>query len=75
MNKESVIVMLDCNSSMGKLFASGGGSDGSPALPAEAQTRFQLAKDSVKMLLEQKVSPEETRNSTFIFEPTRQILT
>jgi len=52
MNKEAVIVMLDCNSTMGKLFASSKNEENGAAQPAEAQTRFQLAVDSVKMLLE-----------------------
>ena len=62
MNKEAVIVMLDCNSSMGKLFASskGGNEDAEMRQPGdpipEPETRFKLAMDSVKMLLEQKVS-------------------
>ena len=46
MNKEAVIVILDCNPTMNKKFASGG----------NKQTRFQLGIDSVRMLLEQKVS-------------------
>ena len=64
--------MLDCNSTMGKLFASGksgsaNGADsemkdvqnaGVNALNQEPQTRFDLGIESVKMLLEQKVSEQ-----------------
>ena len=68
MNKEAVIVMLDCNSTMGKLFTSDNKnncSEGDTEMQQmgakntsqiEPQTRFQLGIDSVKMLLEQKVS-------------------
>ena len=48
MNKEAVIVILDCNHTMNKAFTSG----------SNKQTRFQLAIESVKMLLEQKVSKQ-----------------
>ena len=47
-----MIVMLDCNSTMGKLFASSEGGVAQTDALAEAQTRFRLALDSVKMLLE-----------------------
>jgi len=44
MNKEAVVVMLDCNSSMGKIFASKKDDDQSNAQMgdplAEPQTRF-----------------------------------
>ena len=46
MNKEAVIVILDCNPTMNKKFTAGG----------DKQTRFQLGVDSVRMLLQQKVS-------------------
>lgn len=47
MNKEAVIVVLDCNQSMSKIFAD----DKS----AEPRSRFINALDSIKMLLEQKL--------------------
>ena len=70
MNKEAVIVMLDCHSTMGKLFLSDTNKrqgnqqvveDKDPdqmgaQLDDDQDTRFTYAIDSVKMLLEQKVS-------------------
>ena len=47
MNKEAVIVVLDCNPSMAKNFASGN--------QDREKTRFQLAIESIRMLLEQKL--------------------
>jgi hypothetical protein len=42
-NKEACVVVIDAHQSMNKLFAGG------------QQTRFSLAIDSLKMLLQQKV--------------------
>lgn len=50
MNKEAVIVVLDCNRSMGKAFA-----DDKPREGQEPRSRFENALDSIKMLLEQKL--------------------
>jgi hypothetical protein len=44
MNKEACVVVIDSHSSMGKNFSN------------SSQSRFSLAIDSVKMLLQQKVS-------------------
>lgn len=47
MNKEAVIVILDCNPTMTKVFSSDKGQSG--------KTRFQLGIESIRMLLEQKL--------------------
>ena len=44
MNKEAVIVVLDCNPSMAQKFVSGS--------QDRDKTRFQLAIESIRMLLE-----------------------
>jgi len=45
MNKEAVVVVLDCNHTMNKEFASSSHKGGEP------KTRFQIAMESVEMLL------------------------
>jgi hypothetical protein len=46
MNKEAVVVVLDCNHTMNKEFAS------STQKKGEAKTRFQIGMESVEMLLQ-----------------------